>query len=124
LVSDAVTLGEPESVWIKGAQSPVGAHRLLAVTHDDRQRARQVSTLVGRDWELSTIGAMLDQSMNRKGRIVGLVGPPGIGKSRMAGEITAWPRIGPFRCSRHSANRTPAGSRSTRLGPSCATSSR
>jgi len=62
---------------------------LLAVTHDDRQRARQVSTLVGRDWELGTIAAMLDQSMNRKGRIIGLVGPPGIGKSRLAAEIVS-----------------------------------
>ncbi len=67
LVGDAVTLGEPESVRIKGAQSPVSARRLLAVTHDDRQRARQVSTLVGRDWELSTIEAMLDQSTNAQG---------------------------------------------------------
>ena len=87
LVGDVVTLGEPESVLIKGAPAPVSAHRLLAVAHDGRQRARQVSTLVGRDWELSTIEAMLDQSTKRKGRIVGLVGPPGIGKSRMAGEI-------------------------------------
>ena len=87
LVGDAVTLGEPEGVRIKGAPAPVSARRLLAVAPDGRRRARQVSTLVGRDWELSTIEAMLDQSRKRKGRIVGLVGPPGIGKSRMAGEI-------------------------------------
>ena len=87
LVEDATDLGEPEQVRIKGAQSPVIVRRLLAMASEGGQRARQLSTLVGRDWEMSTIAAMLDQSMNGKGRIVGLVGPPGIGKSRMAGEI-------------------------------------
>ena len=87
LVEDATDLGEPEKVRIKGAQSPVIARRLLAMAPERGQRARQMSTLVGRDWEMSTIAAMLDQSMNGKGRIVGLVGPPGIGKSRMVGEI-------------------------------------
>jgi putative protein kinase ArgK-like GTPase of G3E family len=71
--------------FFKGAQSPVIVRRLLAMASEGAQRARQLSTLVGRDWEMSTIAAMLDQSMNGKGRIVGLVGPPGIGKSRMAG---------------------------------------
>jgi len=89
LVDGAAVLGEPESVQIKGSPSPVTARRLVAVAHKSGQRTRQVSTLVGRDWEVNTIGAMLDQSMNRKGRIVGLVGPPGIGKSRMAAEIAS-----------------------------------
>ncbi len=89
LVEDVVALSEPESVHIKGALRPVIARRLLAVAREAGQRVRQVSTLVGRDWEMSTIGAMLDQSMNGRGRIVGLVGPPGIGKSRMAGEIAS-----------------------------------
>lgn len=89
LVSDAVVLSEPESVHIKGVQAPVLARRLLAVGSAGEQRPRQVSTLVGRDWELSTIEAMLGQSVNRTGRIVGMVGPPGIGKSRMAAEITS-----------------------------------
>ncbi|MDT7759498.1 MAG: adenylate cyclase [Mycobacterium sp.] len=89
LVGDAVVLSEPESVHIKGSPSPVTARRLVAVAHKSGQRTRQLSTLVGRDWEVNTIGAMLDQSMNRKGRIVGLVGPPGIGKSRMAAEIAS-----------------------------------
>ena len=32
---------------------------------------------------------MLDHAMKGKGRIVGLAGPPGIGKSRMTGEIAS-----------------------------------
>jgi adenylate cyclase len=89
LVEGASVLGEPESVRIKGAQSPVIARRLLGVARAGGQRARQLSTLVGRDWELSTIAAMIDQSMNGKGRIAGLVGPPGIGKSRLVEEAVA-----------------------------------
>ena len=77
------------SVRIKGAESPVIARRSLADREPGGQSTRQLSTLVGRDWELSTIATMIDQSMNGKGRIAGLVGPPGIGKSRLVGETIA-----------------------------------
>lgn len=87
LVGDAVTLGAPEAVHLKGVTEPMTAHRLIAVTGVHGRRARHASTLVGRAWELGTIAAMLDQSRDRRGRIVGLVGPPGIGKSRMVAEI-------------------------------------
>jgi adenylate cyclase len=89
LVRDAVVLSEPESIHIKGSPSLVTARRLLAVARTGDSVARNVSILVGRDWEVSTFEAMLNQSINGKGRIVGLVGPPGIGKSRLAGEITS-----------------------------------
>lgn len=89
LVEDNVTLGDPEKVWIKGSDAPVVARRLIAAGSTTRRPARQLSTLIGRDWELSSISAMLDQAMKGKGCIVGLVGPPGIGKSRMTAEITS-----------------------------------
>jgi class 3 adenylate cyclase/energy-coupling factor transporter ATP-binding protein EcfA2 len=89
LVEASAALGDPEDVHIKGASQPMVARRLLAAATEGGRGARELSTLVGRDWEVNTIGAMLDQSMNRKGRIVGLVGPPGIGKSRMAAEIAS-----------------------------------
>jgi adenylate cyclase len=89
LVEGASALGEPESVRIKGAESPVIAYRLLTIATRGVHRARQLSTLVGRDWELSTVASMIDQSMNGKGRIAGLVGPPGIGKSRLVEEAVA-----------------------------------
>jgi adenylate cyclase len=87
LVDDTAVLSEPESVMIKGSTSPVTAYRLLGIARRNGPRTRHVSTLVGREWELNTIGALLDQSISGKGRIVGLVGPPGIGKSRMVDEI-------------------------------------
>ncbi len=89
LVEGATTLDEPKKVHIKGADASVVARSLVAVTSDARRRGRHRSTLVGRDWELATVTGMLDQSMKGKGRIVGLVGPPGIGKSRLVAEIGA-----------------------------------
>jgi adenylate cyclase len=89
LVEGVTELGEQEKVHIKGVDAPVVARRLVAVTSAVRRRGRRRSTLVGRDWELATVTGMLDQSMNGKGRIVGLVGPPGIGKSRLVAEISA-----------------------------------
>ena len=76
LVEDATDLGEPEKVRIKGAQSPVIARRLLAMAPEGGQRARRVSTLVGRDWEMSTIAAMLEQSMTARAALSGWWGRP------------------------------------------------
>jgi len=44
------------------------------------------STLVGREWELGTLAAMLDRSMGGQGSVVGVAGPAGIGKTRLARE--------------------------------------
>ncbi len=89
LVERAVTLGDPQHVSIKGATTPVIARRLMAVGAESGSAVRQLSTLIGRHWEMSTIAGILDQSMHAKGRVVGLVGPPGIGKSRMAWEVSS-----------------------------------
>ena len=55
LVEHCVLLGELEMVRIKGAESPVMARRLVTTASSGRRPARQLSTLVGRDWEMSTI---------------------------------------------------------------------
>jgi len=84
LVDDATLLGEPEMVRIKGAPAAVPARRLLGMA---AQRAgRSGSTLVGRDWELATLATLLDRSAGGRGSVVGVAGPPGIGKTRLAGE--------------------------------------
>ncbi len=84
LVEGAAVLGEPERVRIKGAADPVSARRLLSVAP---QRAGvSHSTLVGRDWELATLAAMLDRATAGRGSVLAVVGPPGIGKTRLTGE--------------------------------------
>jgi class 3 adenylate cyclase/RecA/RadA recombinase len=84
LVEGAAALSEPEMVHIKGAQDGVPARRLLSVVAG--RTGISESTLIGREWELSTLAAMLDRAMAGRGSVVGVVGPPGIGKTRLTAE--------------------------------------
>ncbi len=88
LVENAVVLSDPEFVRIKGSDEPVRAHRLLAIG-EARPSRRTESALVGRSWELNTITAILDEAMGGAGCVLTVVGPPGIGKSRLVRESTA-----------------------------------
>jgi adenylate cyclase len=89
LVEDVATLSDPELVHIKGAAEPVRARRLLAASAEGRHIGRQDPSLVGRTWEMSALTGMLDAAIDGTGCVVSVVGPPGIGKSRIAREITA-----------------------------------
>jgi adenylate cyclase len=88
LVEDAAVLGDSELVHIKGAATPVPARRLLAIG-DHQPRRRNESALVGRTWELNTITGILDEAVGGAGCVVNVMGPPGIGKSRLVRETTA-----------------------------------
>jgi adenylate cyclase len=88
LVETNAVVGEPEMVHIKGAVEPVPA-RLLRGVATHRRIDRTMSTFVGRNWEMSALAGILDQSINGKGRVIGVVGPPGIGKSRIVRETAA-----------------------------------
>ena len=89
LVEDAVDLGDAELVHIKGARDPVTARRLLGASGRLRRRRSTETSLVGRTWELASIAGMLDEAIDGTGCVVGLVGPAGIGKSRIVQEVTA-----------------------------------
>jgi adenylate cyclase len=88
LVENAAILGDAELVRIKGADDPVPARRLLAIA-TGRGPRRVETSLVGREWEMGALSGLLDRAVNGKGCIVSLVGPPGIGKSRIVREITS-----------------------------------
>ena len=86
LVEHAARLGPVEDVVVKGADAPVPARQLLAMESE-----RMVWAARGCDggprcghgpvaWSSSTPIA---------GCLVGIVGPPGLGKSRLIGEFTA-----------------------------------
>jgi hypothetical protein len=75
-------------VRIKGADDPVPARQLLGVAPHRRTDGTE-STFVGRQWEMSALASMLGQAINGNGRVVGVVGPPGIGKSRIVRETAA-----------------------------------
>ena len=87
LVESTAVLGEPQLVRIKGADDAVPARLLLSVA--PQRTGVSVSTLVGRDWELITVTAMLDRAISGRGSVVAVVGPPGIGKTRLTAEAVA-----------------------------------
>ena len=89
LVDGVAALGEPELVQIKGADEPVAARRLLGIAEQHRTATRVESALVGRRWEMSAVEGLLDRAIDGHGGVVGVVGPPGIGKSRLVREVVA-----------------------------------
>ena len=92
LVDGAAVLGEPELVDIKGADEPVAAQQLLGMGEQHRAVGRAESNLVGRRWELSAVESLLDRAVEGHGAVVSVVGPPGIGKSRLVREVAAMAR--------------------------------
>jgi len=76
---------------LKGKAEPISAHRLLGVSH--RRSALRGSTsarttiFVDRQSERTILNNFLAQVENGRGQAVGLVGEPGIGKSRLLVEF-------------------------------------
>jgi class 3 adenylate cyclase len=87
LVEGAASLGEVELVPIKGADAPVPAHRLLGMADGHRASGRVESNLVGRRWEMAAVEGLLERAIDGHGAVVGVVGSPGIGKSRLVREV-------------------------------------
>jgi class 3 adenylate cyclase len=87
LVEGAAALGESERVQIKGGDAPVPARRLLGMGDGHRAVGRAESKLVGRRWEMAAVEALLDRATDGHGAVVGVVGSPGIGKSRLVREL-------------------------------------
>ncbi|PJE19234.1 MAG: cyclase [Mycobacterium sp.] len=88
LVAATAVLADSEWVSIKGATIPMPARRLLAAARP--HHPRNDPQLVGRTWELNTLNAILDEAINGAGCVIGLLGPAGIGKSRIVREAAAY----------------------------------
>ncbi len=89
LVEGAAALGQPEMVHIKGVAEAVTAYPLLGMGGRNRAAACAESSLVGRQWEMSAVEGLLDRAIDGHGAVVGVVGSPGIGKSRLVREVAA-----------------------------------
>jgi class 3 adenylate cyclase len=88
LVEGAAALGECDLVQIKGAGTPVSARRLFGMG-EHRVAGRAESNLVGRRWEMSAVEGLLERAIDGHGAVVGVVGSPGVGKSRTVREVAA-----------------------------------
>ena len=122
LVEGAAALGEAGAGSDQGCRRAGG--RSSAVGHgvnEHRAVGRAESNLVGRRWEMSAVEGLLDRAIDGHGAVVGVVGSPGIGKSRLVREVAAMAsRPGMSRCSPPSASRTPARSPSMPWRGCCA----
>ena len=90
LIDHAATLEPLGEIEIKGKRDPVHAYRLvdlspIAPTFAQRQDAR----LVGRKRELAALRRTLKRAVDGSAvRVAVVIGSPGVGKSRLAAELT------------------------------------
>jgi predicted ATPase/class 3 adenylate cyclase len=89
LVKDAVEVGPAQLFSVKGKAEPVAPRRLDAVDATAPGLARRFDApLQGRSRELAALHQAFDEAVSdRSARLVTLLGPAGIGKSRLAREF-------------------------------------
>jgi len=77
---------------VKGVREPLRIYELEGAgtlrTRLDVSRARGFSRLVGRADEMAALELALKQAVDGRGQVVGIVGEPGVGKSRLCFEFT------------------------------------
>jgi class 3 adenylate cyclase/tetratricopeptide (TPR) repeat protein len=91
LVENAAVLEPRDPLTVKGKADPVVAWNVLAVIQGASAYARRLDApLVGREQELRMLRSVFDDAVvERACRLVTIVGPAGIGKSRLAAELCA-----------------------------------
>jgi class 3 adenylate cyclase/tetratricopeptide (TPR) repeat protein len=92
LVEHAVETRPPEHVPVKGKQAAIGTRRLQTVKTGAPGVARRLHTpMVGRDGELGLLRGAFERTLDENAcRLITVVGPAGIGKSRLATEFFSW----------------------------------
>jgi class 3 adenylate cyclase/tetratricopeptide (TPR) repeat protein len=91
LARDAVEVESVERLIAKGKAAPVVAHRLVRVVEGAEAFKRRLDApFVGRAEELALVRGVFEQAVaERRCRLVTVLGPPGIGKSRLAREVAS-----------------------------------
>lgn len=86
---EAFVFGDPVALDLKGKSNPVMARRLLrAAPLPMPDRGRPKVPMIGRRQELAILEALLDDAIQRRAPHLALIlGPAGIGKSRLAREF-------------------------------------
>jgi class 3 adenylate cyclase/tetratricopeptide (TPR) repeat protein len=91
LVKDAVQVEPVDALALKGKEQRVPAYRLLGVSIDTAGHERRLdSPMVGRAKELSLLEHALERAVvDRTSHLFTLMGPAGVGKSRLVAEFLA-----------------------------------
>ena len=91
LARGAIEAERVDGLVVKGKTEPLTAYRLLSVVEGAPAFERRLDApFVGRREELARVRAAFDEAVStRSCRLVTVLGPPGIGKSRLASEVSA-----------------------------------
>ena len=91
LAHGAIEVEKTGPLVLKGKSDPLSAYRLLGIVEGAPLLARHLDApLVGRHKELARVRSAFDEAVStRRCRMLTVLGPPGIGKSRLARELTA-----------------------------------
>jgi class 3 adenylate cyclase/tetratricopeptide (TPR) repeat protein len=91
LVSGFFDLRDLGEFHVKGVRDPVRVYELEAAgrlrTRFEAARVRGLSRFVGREREMAILEAALAHGTSGPGQVVGVVAPPGVGKSRLCFEF-------------------------------------
>ena len=113
LLGNAVMLGDPEMVRIKGGDAPVLARRLLGVPSEREPTGPAQPTLVGRELEVHTVSGILDRSISGRRWWSAWWDRPA--SARVDSSVRRWtsPKAVAWRCFQPTANPTRRRSRFT-----------
>jgi class 3 adenylate cyclase/tetratricopeptide (TPR) repeat protein len=92
LVQGYLTLADLGEFEVKGSSRPLRVHELTGVGSArgrlDVSQARGFSRFVGRADEMAVLEKAFEQAREGEAQVIGIVGEPGVGKSRLCHEFT------------------------------------